>query len=233
VDAFSGYVKPTASVRMLNSAVYAIVFLNICSFGVPFKAAQAENIPQLLKPVDSNGQLQESGALIANSSNAQPCSYLDRVNPTIGHVNGLTTRSLQSVSGNCFDVSFVLPENTRYVSHSVSIYTNDATPSECKPIDPVIGGNACIPRTKYVNGRIKWNPGVILAGKDCSEFYEACSNFSFFELLVPLTSCQNIGVDFRTMKAYFLLPASGDNYNYRIAINVQPCAGGGGFESNQ
>jgi hypothetical protein len=102
----------------------------------------------------------------------------------------------------------------------------------CKEIDPAVGGQTCLPRTHYDNGRVTWGITSNIRGRDCTEEYSQCGAKAFFEFLAPLTECQNIGEAFRTAYAYILIPDGSHLSHYDLTIEVRPCLGGGGLESN-
>jgi hypothetical protein len=197
--------------------------------------ADAQTLPPAPAPLDGNAnQLRLSGSLVIQGPAAQPCAYLDRLHPVYGHVDGLTTVNVQSLSGTCFDVSVALPTGMAYVSHAARIKPIGSTDfNSCQEIDPVNGGGTCIPRTYYSGSTIEWRSSSTVAGKDCTAHYAACGgSIQLFEFLAPISACEHVGpsLEYRTARAYFTVPTG--SYSYELIINIRPCGGGGGFESN-
>lgn len=194
--------------------------LAICA-GLLAHPANADDtyLPPTAPLVDS--QLRVGGTLVSGAPNSRPCTYHDRTHPNYEKVDGLTTVSLPDIAGECFDVSFLLPEGVEYVSHTARL----GAAAACTPTDPIIGGTACVPRTSYEGGKVKWNPHTILAGKECSASYGNCGNINLLEVLHPLTSCSNIGERYRTVYAYFALPLGHQSLNYELLIGVKKCPG--------
>lgn len=209
----------------------AVTLAAFVSFFASFGLGGAADLPQRLSS-SAGGPLHVSGELVVGAGNSHPCTYHDRAKPITGHINGLSTVKLPDVQGTCFDVSVLLPAGVQYVSHAVTLSTG-STAQICRVVDPILGGTTCLPRTHYNNGNITWGITSNIRGRDCTAEYAQCgAEASYFEFLGPLTECQNVGEEYRTAYAYILIPAGSKLTHYDFTIEVRPCPGGGGLESN-